>query len=261
MATGVSSCAIVLALTAAVVPLAVAADGCAARSGSRATPLVELYTSEGCSSCPPADRWLSRHFDDGEANFLAFHVDYWDAMGWPDRFASPVYSQRQRQRVGALGGDTVYTPQVMVGDEVRVPWRSEAGFGQALRDAGGPARAGLALELRRQDGQLRAQLGAARSDGADGAAEVWLAQYVDGQTTNVRAGENRGVTLHHDRVVRHLWGPWPLRDAPLARTQPLPATTGAWGLIAFVADQRGRILQSLDLSARACLDGGGATRK
>lgn len=64
-----------------------AAESCAASSGVNVTPLVELYTSEGCSSCPPADRWLSRRLSHDDANFLAFHVDYWDDIGWPDRYA------------------------------------------------------------------------------------------------------------------------------------------------------------------------------
>jgi hypothetical protein len=121
---------------------------CEARSGANVVPLVELYTSEGCSSCPPADRWLSKLAlaDAGEANFLAFHVDYWDEIGWHDRFGSPAYSQRQRQRVAAAeGGDTVYTPQVMVGSNVRVAWSDPRKFSAALRS--GPARASLALRL------------------------------------------------------------------------------------------------------------------
>lgn len=100
----------------------VAAETCAARSGAQTVPLVELYTSEGCSSCPPADRWLSRSLRSDAANFLAFHVDYWDDIGWPDRFASPAYSQRQRQRVAATGSRTVYTPQVMAGTHVQANW-------------------------------------------------------------------------------------------------------------------------------------------
>ncbi len=87
-----------------------ATEACSARSGPTDMPLVELYTSEGCSSCPPADRWLTGQLKDRRANWLAFHVDYWDSIGWPDRFGSPANSQRQRQRVGAHGGDTVYTP-------------------------------------------------------------------------------------------------------------------------------------------------------
>ena len=81
-------------------------------------PLVELYTSEGCSRYPPADRWLSKQVGQADTNRLALHVDYWDEIGWPDRFGSPAWSQRQRLRVSDQGGDTRYTPQVMVGAQV-----------------------------------------------------------------------------------------------------------------------------------------------
>lgn len=229
-----------------------AADRCSARSGTSIVPLVELYTSEGCSSCPPADRWLSKTIGGVEANWLAFHVDYWDDIGWPDRFASPQYTQRQRQRVGAHGGSTVYTPQVMVGSDVRVSWRSNDNFKAALRGSGGNAEAGLALRAQPGKNGLDVRLGAVRSEDSDADAQVWLAQYVDGQSTQVRAGENRGVTLRHNRVVRHLWGPWELDGTPLSRTQEVEAMAGQWGLVAFVQDARGRTLQSLQLPVSQC---------
>src|SRR6476620_12021463 len=103
---------------------ATAAPLCTAQSGARTVPLVELYTSEGCSSCPPADRWFSGHMDDTRANWLAFHVDYWDDIGWHDRFGDARFSQRQYARVHAVGERTVYTPQVMIGADIQAPWRS-----------------------------------------------------------------------------------------------------------------------------------------
>lgn len=232
---------------------AAAADSCSVRSGQTVVPLVELYTSEGCSSCPPADRWFSEELGGQDnANWLAFHVDYWDDIGWPDRFASASYSQRQRQRVNALGGSTVYTPQVMVGDEVNVSWRSDGKFDGALGAARSPAQAGLALKLKPGTGGGSVQLGAARTGSATAPAQVWLAQYSDDQTTQVRAGENRGATLHHDRVVRHLYGPWKLDGSPLSQQQDLQSLKGRWGLVAFVQDSRGRTLQSLDLPGNGC---------
>src|SRR5205807_5619653 len=108
----------------AVVALATAAGAdatgkaCKAVSGALTTPLVELYTSEGCDSCPPADRWLSSHFaGGGDANralALAFHVDYWDRLGWADRFASPAYTERQYAAMHANGKTFVVTPQILL---------------------------------------------------------------------------------------------------------------------------------------------------
>ncbi len=236
---------------------AAAAGSCSARSGTTAMPLVELYTSEGCSSCPPADRWLTGQLKDRRANWLAFHVDYWDDIGWPDRFGSPANSQRQRQRVGARGGDTVYTPQVMLGADVRASWRAGSHFDKALMlQSRQPAREGLAMRLQPQAGDWQLQLGAARANASAAAAhsdgaQVWLALYSDGEVTQVRAGENRGETLRHDRVVRRLYGPWPLGQT-LSQQVQLKPDAGRWGVIAFVQDAKGNTLQSLSLSPLGC---------
>lgn len=226
---------------------------CTAHGGAQTMPLVELYTSEGCSSCPPADRWLSRRFALGEANFLAFHVDYWDDIGWPDRFGSSLYSQRQRSRVGAAGGHTVYTPQVMVGETVQANWHREDIWQRTLQQARQTAQAALALRLSRNGSNWQAAVGAAPRGEIPAGAQLWLARYVDAQTTAVRAGENRGVTLRHDRVVRQLSGPWPLTGAAIAQPVPLPAEAAPWGVTAFVQDAQGVILQSLSLHADGCL--------
>src|SRR4051794_18560854 len=89
---------------------------CAAATGATTLPLIELYTSEGCDSCPPADAWLHTTFPPGNTNaaVLAFHVDYWNSLGWRDRFASAAFSERQRQELAATGRDVVYTPQLLV---------------------------------------------------------------------------------------------------------------------------------------------------
>lgn len=239
-------------LCAGMTSLAHAADTCAVRSGAQTVPLVELYTSEGCSSCPPADHWFSQHDNDGDANFLAFHVDYWDSIGWPDRFASHAYTLRQRSRVGAQGGSTVYTPQVMVGRDVRASWRSGMAFRHALKQSSQPARAAIALRLEHVGTGWRAALGAVPKGNATGEAQLWLARYVDDQVTDVKAGENRGVTLHHDRVVRQLYGPWKFDGAAVSQSVELPAQDSPWGLTAFVQDAQGEVLQSLALEASAC---------
>lgn len=232
---------------------AVAAETCAARSGAQTVPLVELYTSEGCSSCPPADRWLSRSLRSDSANFLAFHVDYWDDIGWPDRFASPAYSQRQRQRVAATGSRTVYTPQVMAGTHVQGNWHKPGAWQRTLKEQRQPPpRAALTLGLQRAGKGWQAMLGAAPIGAPVVGAQVWLARYVDAQTTKVRAGENRGVALRHDRVVRQLSGPWPLGDAAVSQRIALSADTAPWGVTAFVQSARGEILQSLSLPAAGC---------
>ena len=89
-------------------------DACTARSAATVPPVVELYTSEGCNSCPPADRWLSKLKADPSVVALAFHVDYWDRLGWKDRFASAAFTARQAEQQASNGARFSYTPQVVV---------------------------------------------------------------------------------------------------------------------------------------------------
>jgi hypothetical protein len=230
----------------------VAAATCSASSGTLVRPLVELYTSEGCSSCPPADRWLSAQLGRADINLLAFHVDYWDDIGWPDRFASPLFSQRQRQRVNAAGSDSVYTPQVMVGTDVGATWRSTSSFARSVNADASSAQVSIRLSIEQQETHLRASLDISAADDVDSHAQVWLAQYLDGQISQVRAGENRGATLHHDRVVHKLWGPWSLPAIAAGHSQSIVPHDGTWGLVAIVQGRAGNTLQSLRLPASEC---------
>ncbi|MER2582862.1 MAG: DUF1223 domain-containing protein, partial [Candidatus Competibacter sp.] len=111
-----------------------AAASCRAQSGPGQAALVELYTSEGCSSCPPADRWLADLAAEpslkGKVVPLALHVDYWDDLGWRDRFAQPDFSARQRALTAAQGSKTVFTPQVMINGRTTLDWGDDAAFRQ-----------------------------------------------------------------------------------------------------------------------------------
>ena len=117
-------------------PAAPAAGTCSAQAAAAPT-VVELYTSEGCSSCPPADRWLSTLKGRPDLVALAFHVNYWDKLGWPDRFASAAYTERQRALMRPSGASYVYTPQVIVNGQ---DWRGWPTL-PAARRAAAPAPA------------------------------------------------------------------------------------------------------------------------
>lgn len=205
--------------------LALAASGAAAAAGERceahspATPLtvVELYTSEGCSSCPPADRWLSTLASRTDVLPLAFHVSYWDALGWVDRFAQPAFNERQRKVQAATAGRYVYTPQVVVNGQ---DWRQWSG--------GLPAPAQRAAEvdiaLTRQGDQVTARITPAPGQhGLPQWAGYW-AVLEDGHRSAVKAGENAGEMLRHDSVVRTYQPvmPWP-GAAPAQFSLQLPA--------------------------------------
>lgn len=163
-------------------------ETCSARSGPTPPTIVELYTSEGCSSCPPADRWLAGLKDGPATVALAFHVNYWDGLGWRDRFAAPEFTQRQRALMAASGSRVIYTPQVLVNGK---DWRSWPALPRPS------AAAAPTLMLRREGDAVTADIGA----GAGRLAGYW-AWIEDGHASQVRAGENAGNLLRHDHVVR-----------------------------------------------------------
>lgn len=179
-------------VTAAAPPAAAATAACQARSGPAQALLVELYTSEGCSSCPPADRWLSTLPPQGPVLAAAFHVDYWDRLGWVDRFGSPLHSQRQAHSQRHNGARFSYTPQVLANGR---DWRGWP----TLPILNAPAK--VRIDLQRQDAR-QVQLSVTALAGAPAQIALWWARLEDGHASQVKAGENQGVTLRHDHVVR-----------------------------------------------------------
>ncbi len=171
-----------------------AAEACVAKSAPATASVIELYTSEGCDSCPPADRWLSKLKTDPSVVALAFHVDYWDRLGWKDRFASPAFTDRQAQQQASNGARFSYTPQVVVDGQDRKDWPSIAAPGGARP----PAPVDVTL-TREGDRVTATVVASARSPKR--LAAYW-AVTEQGHVTSVKAGENRGVTLQHDFVVR-----------------------------------------------------------
>ena len=200
---------VALTLTGAVA--AAQAQACAAESEARVPVVVELYTSEGCNSCPPADRWLSTLKDKPGVLAAAFHVDYWDRLGWKDRFASPLYSERQAQLQAAAGARFSYTPQVLVNG---ADWRRWPEL------PAGASSAPLHLMLQR-DGD-RVDIKVVPTNDAGRRWSLWWAALEDGHDSDVKAGENSGVRLHHDHVVRHYGSiaPW---SGPLVQRVAVPA--------------------------------------
>ncbi len=155
--------------------------------------LIELYTSEGCSSCPPADHWLSRMRDNPalwhQIIPVSFHVDYWDYIGWPDRFADKRFSQRQRkhQRQGNIR--QVYTPGFVVDGKEWRGWYSRRSLPVNKAEPG-------QLQLTINGSQFKASF-----SGQLQARHLTIALLGAGLSTPVKAGENRGVLLQHDFVV------------------------------------------------------------
>lgn len=231
-------------------PLALQA-ACTAASGGATAALVELYTSEGCSSCPPADKWLST-LDDPAIVALALHVDYWDDLGWRDRFSNAQFSQRQAQSVRRNNGRVVYTPQVLVDGRDFRQWRSADAVRRAVREAAArPAQARIELsadEVQPATWSVTVRGAVTRPRGR---AVAYLAVYENGLASRVGAGENRGATLHHDRVVRAWFGPVPVDGANPVRInlnlKPADAINySRAGIAALIEDaDSGEVLQAL----------------
>lgn len=204
-----------------------AATSCRAQTEASSPPpsVVELYTSEGCSSCPPADRWLGQLPDDGRTIALGFHVNYWDYLGWQDKLASPATTQRQRQWQTALGARYVYTPQVIINGRDDRTWRD-----RAAGDLPRPSGAGAPLlSMERQGNRVQAEVGPA----AGPLAGYW-AVLSDPVRSHVTRGENAGQTLAHSHVVR-LYQPVP--GWPAGTTKKLVLDLGGEvpdGRVAFV---------------------------
>ena len=183
-----------LALAAPILASAQSAD---IRGPASRVTLIELFTSEGCSSCPPAEKWVNGLEDRPDLWSrvvpVAFHVDYWDYIGWPDRFATPEHSLRQRtyREVGHTRG--IYTPGFVVGGR---EWRGW--FRNPMLDLPSGADVGpISVEV--HDGRFEASFEPAVE--VPEPLELHVARLGFDLSTEVRAGENHGRTLEHDFVV------------------------------------------------------------
>ncbi len=200
-------------------------------SGPTRVALIELYTSEGCSSCPPAERWIAARKDDTGLwrDFVpvAFHVDYWNRLGWPDRFSTRDFTQRQYALAEAWGSGNVYTP-CFVRDGVE--WRPA---GERELRASGAHAGELAVTL--EGGVLRAEFSPAPSGATANPRrkddfEIHVALLGGGLVSKVTAGENSGATLRQEFVALALTSHALAADGDALRAEfalPAPAVTNA----------------------------------
>jgi hypothetical protein len=166
---------------------------------------VELFTSEGCSSCPPADQLMDKIQKENGAHvyILVFHVDYWDRLGWKDSFSNPDYSKRQYQYASWLNGQSVYTPQVIVNGKTEFVGSDEAKLHKAIVSGLNAKPAGL-LSLRMiqiANNQISLQYSV---EHAPENSSVFFALVQKTATSHVERGENKGLTLTHVQIVRSL---------------------------------------------------------
>jgi hypothetical protein len=202
------------------------------RSGTSRGHLLELFTSEGCSSCPPMEAWLAGDRDALRREHvipLAFHVDYWDGIGWKDPFSSPRWTARQ-QAVASTSGSGLYTPELAL-DGV------ETKRNLALTDT--PATVHIELTSR-EDGD--ALVVTTKVTGATG--ELYLALTEDGLVVDVPRGENAGRRLAHEAVVRTLLGPLPLDGE---QRVALSGKRDHLSIVAFVQGRGTHVLEAVAL--------------
>jgi hypothetical protein len=165
--------------------------------------VLELFTSQGCSSCPPADRLISSlasagNLGDRQVVPLSFHVDYWNDLGWADPFSSPHWSHRQREYAGALQESGVYTPQVVIDGRAHVVGSDRRGLEKAVAMA--PAMESLQVTAAWSGQTLEVHSASTQVAGT----ELWVAVWQDGLSTKVEHGENQGKIMRNNHVVRRL---------------------------------------------------------
>lgn len=177
------------------------------QSAEHTVSLVELYTSEGCNSCPPAENWLKEKFQKSpnikHIVALAFHVTYWDYLGWKDKFSSTLYDDRQRSLVSRQGGRSVYTPQLFLNGKTLGRLYSASRALNELKKS--PAKLRIKASVSTIEDKLDISLRLKRLDKSlKDNVQVTVAAYENDIDSFIKAGENKGRKTQHQFVVRKL---------------------------------------------------------
>lgn len=229
---------------AAALTLTTAAPAETIRTGAKA--VVELFTSQGCVSCPPADALLTSLAERDDVVALAYHVDYWDYIGWKDTFGHEAFSDRQRAYAKSWGSSRIYTPQMVVNGAKAVVGSRRGEVQSAVSEAALP----LSVDLQRDGDMLRISV---PPDAELPNAVVWLVTYIDRADVTIDRGDNAGKSMVYTQVVtgRQILGMWEARSGaelklPLAEMLG-EANTG----LAVVVQQETKGLPGAILAAAA----------
>lgn len=201
---------------------------------ARPKAVVELFTSQGCAQCPPADALLTSLATRDDVVALAYHVDYWDYIGWEDTLGQKAFSDRQRAYAKSWGSSSVFTPQMVInGEEGVVGSRRDE-----VSDAVASAQLPLTLELQQHGDMLRVVIPA---DASLSDANVWLVRYLDRSEISIGSGENAGKSMVYTQVVtdRQLLGMWEARTGGTIKLplRELEQTASGPGGIAVLVQQ------------------------
>jgi hypothetical protein len=170
-----------------------------AAAGTRS--VIELFTSQGCSSCPPADALLAEYAGREDILALSFNVDYWDMLGWKDTLASHDNTERQRNYSLARGDGQVYTPQMVIDGRTHVVGSNRDAIDAALQDSENSLTVPISLSL--AGDSLSVKIGKATATDLPHAT-LWLVMYDSAVTVPIERGENSGKTITYSNVVRKL---------------------------------------------------------
>jgi hypothetical protein len=243
-----------------------------ARAAMTAEPVVvvELFTSQGCSSCPPADAFLGELAERKGLLALSFHVDYWNYMGWKDPYSSPQMTQRQRSYLQPLGQSYVYTPQIVIDGVAQAEGAARAKIEALLVEArkgidkkllirfsrGGINEVKVFLPARRT---MEKKTGNPSTPAVAKHATLWLVAYDDKHTTEIAKGENRGKKLSYHNVVRSLKpaGTWEGKPIEVVLNLAEEIAAGYQNCAVLLqAGEGGRIIAAARLPMPVTLGGG-----
>lgn len=193
LAENIRSCVVVLALQVIFLVMAVNAH-----AGDRPIAVVELFTSQGCSSCPPADRLLADYVKRKDVLALAYHVDYWNYLGWKDTFSRSEFSERQRRYAASFKRHGVYTPQVVINGRDHAVGSRKGDIDKIIdrfaRDGRAPS-----IEINTQRDREKIRI---TTNAADGDATMWIVYFDKQRSVAIERGENRGHTITYHNIVR-----------------------------------------------------------
>ncbi|WP_176249521.1 MULTISPECIES: thioredoxin family protein [unclassified Sulfitobacter] len=187
--------------------------------------VVELFTSQGCSSCPPADEILAELSKRDDVIALALHVDYWDYIGWKDQFGNPDHAARQRAYAAAGGRKSVYTPEMIINGSTDIVGAKPMAVAQAIAaHKNDPLRVNLTLSRKGDSLAINAET----VNGAKGPFTVHLLQYTPMEMTHIKRGENAGHAFEYHNIAKNwsVLGTW-TADQPLILTAPLKGASPA----------------------------------
>lgn len=207
------------------------------QGGAGQPVVVELFTSQGCSSCPPADALLTELAEEPNVIALSMHVDYWDYIGWEDPFASSIMTERQRDYAREMSSRYVYTPQMVIDGREELVGSHRRDVKQLIEQAAAQPKP-LTLEFDSSDG---GRVTIPAGEAPDGGAVVWLAVYDGAHETEILRGENRGKSLRYSNVVRELEeiGRWNGEAMTISLDLPAAAARGRDGCAIIVQAGKG----------------------